>query len=164
MFLKTEHFVQAYENESKETLRLFANLEKDKMNQTAPEIGRSAVDVARHIATSAAGMFGSIGIQLAGPSDYQEIGADKEAVSKAYADARDSMFAELPKHFTDENLTEAVDFHGYKWPGGLFLAIFMNHEIHHRGQLTILMRLAGMKPVGVYGPTKEEAEAMRQAQ
>lgn len=164
MFQKLEHFTQAYENESKQTLRLFANLDDAKMNQAPPEIGRSSADVARHIAASAPGMFGAIGIQLPGPAVDQEIGADKSAISQAYAAARDGLFAELPKHFTDENLGEPIDFHGYKWPRGLFLAIFMNHEIHHRGQLTILMRLAGMTPVGVYGPTKEEMEAMQQAQ
>lgn len=37
--------------------------------------------------------------------------------------------------------------------------IFMGlikHIIHHRGQVTILMRQAGIKPSGVYGPPKED--------
>lgn len=30
------------------------------------------------------------------------------------------------------------------------------HGIHHRGQLTLLCRLAGGRPTGVFGPTREE--------
>lgn len=40
-------------------------------------------------------------------------------------------------------------------------AVSKIHEIHHRGQLTILMRQAGITVSGLYGPSKEEAAAMR---
>jgi uncharacterized damage-inducible protein DinB len=30
------------------------------------------------------------------------------------------------------------------------------HEIHHRGQMTVLMRQAGLSFTGIYGPTREE--------
>jgi uncharacterized damage-inducible protein DinB len=30
------------------------------------------------------------------------------------------------------------------------------HGIHHRGQLVLMCRLAGGKPTGVFGPTREE--------
>jgi len=33
------------------------------------------------------------------------------------------------------------------------------HQAHHRGQMTVLMRQAGMKVPGVYGPSKEEWSA-----
>jgi uncharacterized damage-inducible protein DinB len=32
----------------------------------------------------------------------------------------------------------------------------MKHEIHHRAQMTVLMRQAGLKVPGLYGPAKEE--------
>jgi uncharacterized damage-inducible protein DinB len=38
------------------------------------------------------------------------------------------------------------------------------HLIHHRGQLTVLCRLAGGTPPGLYGPTREEMAAMMKAQ
>ena len=30
----------------------------------------------------------------------------------------------------------------------------IKHIVHHRGQVTVLMRQAGIKPFGVYGPPK----------
>lgn len=37
------------------------------------------------------------------------------------------------------------------------------HQAHHRGQMTVLMRLLNNPIVGIYGPTREEVEAMNQA-
>jgi uncharacterized damage-inducible protein DinB len=37
----------------------------------------------------------------------------------------------------------------------------MAHGIHHRGQLTLMCRLAGGQPPGLYGPNREEMAAMR---
>jgi uncharacterized damage-inducible protein DinB len=36
------------------------------------------------------------------------------------------------------------------------------HLIHHRGQLSLLCRLAGGTPPGIYGPNREEMAAMRE--
>ena len=35
------------------------------------------------------------------------------------------------------------------------------HGIHHRGQLTLMCRLAGGQCPGLYGPNREEMAAMR---
>lgn len=42
------------------------------------------------------------------------------------------------------------------WKRGTTLGIIISHQIHHRAQLTIVMRLNGLKVPGVYGPSKEE--------
>jgi uncharacterized damage-inducible protein DinB len=41
--------------------------------------------------------------------------------------------------------------------GGILL-----HLIHHRGQLSMMCRLAGGTPASIYGPNREEMEAMRE--
>ena len=35
------------------------------------------------------------------------------------------------------------------------------HGIHHRGQLSLMCRLAGGQAPGLYGPNREEMAAMR---
>ncbi len=37
--------------------------------------------------------------------------------------------------------------------------VLIRHHIHHRGQMTELMRQARLKVPGMYGPSKEEVEA-----
>lgn len=48
--------------------------------------------------------------------------------------------------------------YGMKWEKGFTLQILMHHEIHHRGQMTVLMRQEGLKNPGIMGPSKEEWE------
>jgi uncharacterized damage-inducible protein DinB len=43
----------------------------------------------------------------------------------------------------------------------LWGAILM-HLIHHRGQLSLMCRLAGGTPPSIYGPNREEMAAMRE--
>jgi uncharacterized damage-inducible protein DinB len=37
----------------------------------------------------------------------------------------------------------------------------LHHFIHHRAQLVLLCRMAGGTPPGLYGPNREEMQAMR---
>ena len=39
--------------------------------------------------------------------------------------------------------------------------LIISHGIHHRGQLTLMCRLAGGQAPGLYGPNREEMAAMR---
>jgi len=47
-----------------------------------------------------------------------------------------------------------------KWSRGFTLHCLGDHETHHRGQMSILMRQAGLVVPGVMGPAKEEWEKM----
>lgn len=38
---------------------------------------------------------------------------------------------------------------------GKFLRMLIDHQTHHRGQMTVLLRQAGLTVPGVMGPTKE---------
>jgi uncharacterized damage-inducible protein DinB len=46
--------------------------------------------------------------------------------------------------------------YGEDWLNGLTLQILISHEIHHRGQMTVLMRQAELRVPEVYGPTRED--------
>ncbi|HZG18224.1 MAG TPA: DinB family protein, partial [Candidatus Bathyarchaeia archaeon] len=46
------------------------------------------------------------------------------------------------------------------WKNGFTLRALLMHEVHHRGQMTVLMRQAGLTIPGIYGPAKEEWAAM----
>jgi len=46
--------------------------------------------------------------------------------------------------------------YGEKWKRGNTLQVLVRHQSHHRAEMFPLMRMCGLKPVGVYGPTKEE--------
>jgi uncharacterized damage-inducible protein DinB len=66
------------------------------------------------------------------------------------------LLEQVTRHWNDGTLEVEDDMYGEKWKRGLTLAILVNHESHHRGQMTVLMRQAGLKVPGVVGPAKEE--------
>jgi uncharacterized damage-inducible protein DinB len=46
--------------------------------------------------------------------------------------------------------------YGEDWLNGLTLRILISHEIHHRGQMTVVMRQAGLRVPDIYGPTRDQ--------
>jgi uncharacterized damage-inducible protein DinB len=58
--------------------------------------------------------------------------------------------------WTDATLEVEDDMYGERWPRGLTLQALIVHQAHHRGQMTVLMRQAGLRVPGVYGPSREE--------
>ena len=59
-------------------------------------------------------------------------------------------------NWSDKNLPEELAIYGDVWKKGSFLFSLIVHQAHHRAQMTVLMRQAGLKVPGVYGPSKEE--------
>ena len=57
-------------------------------------------------------------------------------------------------------LQDVVTMFGMPWTISTTLYSYLKHEIHHRGQLTILMRQAGLPVIGAYGPAKEQWAAI----
>ena len=46
--------------------------------------------------------------------------------------------------------------YGQRWTRGFTLHALLEHQIHHRGQMTVLMRQAGLRVPGIYGPARED--------
>ena len=84
-------------------------------------------------------------------------------IVETFEKAAKSVNQEVGKNWTDETLEIEDEMYGMNWPRGTTLSTLINHQAHHRGQITVLMRQAGIPVVGVYGPAKEEWEAMGMA-
>jgi uncharacterized damage-inducible protein DinB len=62
------------------------------------------------------------------------------------------------------DLSKPADWFGWSLPLGVWLNMIVNHDVHLRGQVWVLMGLAGLTVPGIYGPNKEEtAEFMAKA-
>ena len=77
---------------------------------------------------------------------------------KTYRAVSSAMQEAVNKQWTDETLMQTSSLFGETWLNGLTLYTLMKHEIHHRGQMTVLIRQAGLKVPDVYGPTLEQME------
>ena len=51
---------------------------------------------------------------------------------------------------------DEVEVYGQRWQRKKILSVLVLHQVHHRGQMTALMRVLGLKVPGIYGHAKEE--------
>ena len=100
-------------------------------------------------------MMERTGLKVAGPSHDSPPPASAGAIVAAYETASKAV-ADGVAGWTDATLEVEDDMYGEKWPRGSTLQALVVHQAHHRGQMTVLMRQAGLKVPGVYGPAREE--------
>lgn len=62
----------------------------------------------------------------------------------------------MKSQWNDDDLKVLNNVFGQELPNGVTLSLLNQHQIHHRGQITVLMRQAGLKVPGIYGPAREE--------
>ncbi len=56
----------------------------------------------------------------------------------------------------DSGLEKTVEFAGTKFMADEFAMMMLHDQIHHRGQLTVYVRMAGGKVPSIYGPSADD--------
>ncbi|HEX7357914.1 MAG TPA: DinB family protein [Ignavibacteriaceae bacterium] len=156
MYYKIEDFVKDWKYESEATLKIFNNLTNETLTKKVDDNVRTAGRLAWHITTSLGEMAHRTELTFKTVDDQSSIPSTAKEIVDAYKDASDNLLSEIKTKWTDETLSVEDDMYGEKWKRGLTLGIIISHQIHHRAQLTVVMRLLGLKVPGVYGPAKEE--------
>ncbi|MFD0590919.1 DinB family protein [Paenibacillus sp. GCM10027627] len=159
MYLSIEAFIEDYRTESMFTEKLLRLLTNESLSQGIAEGCRELGALAWHLIPPM-GLLGPTGLHFQVPPEPNEAALTASAIADAYSATAAALMDAVTAQWTDETLHEEVDIYGYTWKNGYTLALFVKHEIHHRGQLTVLMRQAGLPLIGIYGPTKEEWLAM----
>lgn len=69
---------------------------------------------------------------------------------KALIEAQTEQITEILLSLTSEQLDKIIDFKGLKYSGSTYLTTGKEHEIHHKGQLFIYLRLLGAQKLPFY--------------
>ncbi|MFH1679863.1 MAG: DinB family protein [Candidatus Eisenbacteria bacterium] len=156
MFRRMNDFLGAYRSLSEGTGRLLEAMNDRTAGQPVAEGHRTLGRIAWHIVTTVPEMMKRTGLPLSSvdpdlppPESAAEIAVAHRAVSA-------ELVAALEKGWSDDTLEKTDDMYGEMWPRGKTLAALISHEMHHRGQMTVLLRQAGAKVPGLFGPSKEE--------
>jgi uncharacterized damage-inducible protein DinB len=160
MYRVLNDFLDDWKYESESTLKLFGNITDDKKNQKVTPDGRSLGYLAWHITQSLPEIMHRIGFNF---EIYKEQVPEPEKFSEVisfYKLYSEQIFNQVKEKWTDEILVEETDMYGETWKMGKVLSMLVIHQAHHRAQMTILMRQAGLQVTGVYGPSREEWAAM----
>ena len=160
MYRNTNDFLNHWKYESEATLKVLNNLTDESLEQRVYAGGRTLRDLAWHITLTLTELPGNAGLSVEGPQEGQPAPQSAQEMAAAYHQAANSVGEQVKAHWSDETLPEKVQMYGQDWTKGYSLNALIDHQAHHRGQMTVLMRQAGLKVPGVYGPSKEEWEAM----
>jgi uncharacterized damage-inducible protein DinB len=157
MYRTIKDFQNVWQFETDATLACFRNLTDESLQFRSSAFPRGLGRLAQHIAESPSAYFGRSGISVDGPA----FGATPKTVQQLIGDYQKGMNAvlQLVGNWSDGNLEDLVDFFGRPMPKGMLLTTVINHQAHHRGQLTVLMHEANVPAPGFYGPTAIEQRA-----
>ncbi|MBI1795475.1 MAG: DinB family protein [Candidatus Eisenbacteria bacterium] len=162
-------FFKRWHQETKRSLALMRTLPHDRYDFRPDPGGRSLGELAWHIAevdgffstSLVAGAFRP-GVPIPG----LERPATIEAIAPGYERVHADAVARLEPHLRPEHLDRDTPFIGgrmLKLRDILWVAM-LHHHIHHRGQLSLMNRLAGGVTPEIYGFTREQVAARRAAQ
>jgi uncharacterized damage-inducible protein DinB len=156
MYRKIEDFLFDWRNESDITLSMFRNITNETMSQRINQEGRTLGFLCWHISVTPEEMLGRAGLVIEGPVPHAPAPATIGEIISAYETTSNSTLEVVGTKWKDEFLTEEVEMYGDMWTKGQVLSVLIRHQTHHRGQMTVLMRQAGLVVPGAYGPAREE--------
>jgi uncharacterized damage-inducible protein DinB len=160
-----EMFLSAWDHEAESTLKLLRALPATQYEFRPDAGGRSMGELAWHLAEGDAYM--SHGIDSGRFAiDAKPPNIDRPRTIEALAPGYDRIHREAVvriRKLTLEDLDRALPFFaGQPLPiRDILWGMIIAHGIHHRGQLSLMCRLAGGQAPGLYGPNREEMMAMR---
>ncbi len=154
MYRQADDFLQEWTMAAEGTLKVFQAVTDDKLDQSIVE-GHSTLGWLGWHLVGAAGYFSYLaGLKV--PMIRQEDPVPTTAVEivQAYEKVVNGIKEEAAK-LSNEDLLEVVNGFTGPIPKGALLRALIDHQTHHRGQMTVLLRQAGLPVPGVMGPTKE---------
>ena len=159
-----EMFLASWDREAANTVKLLEALPQTQYDFRPDPAGRSLGELAWHLAEGDA--YISSGIERgefrmdAKPPNIERP-RTVEALAPGYERIHREAVARIRK-LTPEDLDRTIPFFtGPMTIRDILSSAIMAHGIHHRGQLSLMCRLAGGQAPGLYGPNREEMAAMR---
>jgi uncharacterized damage-inducible protein DinB len=155
-YLKVSDFISDFNYETEATIKMFKNLTDVSLKQKVTENGRSLGRLAWHITGSFGEMGTTAGLTALHNVDDKIVPIEATVIVDEYMKATDALKNAVTKEWKDASFKDEINMYGQTWTKGQTLSVLLVHQMHHRGQMTVLMRQAGLKVPGVYGPAFEE--------
>ncbi|WP_238654378.1 DinB family protein [Paenibacillus piscarius] len=152
MFAKIEDFAAEWTSEAELTATVLDALTDNSLGQEVIEGRRTLGQIAWHLVQSLHYMA-ALGLTFEGPSGGEEAPDSAAFIASEYRRISKNLLNAVRTQWSDESLRESVMIQEEAWQSGGSLRYTIMHQAHHRGQMTVLMRQAGLRTPDVYGPT-----------
>jgi uncharacterized damage-inducible protein DinB len=156
MYVTIADFIREWNWEASLTQKLLEGLTDDSLNQKVYPEGRTLGRIVWHFTTNIPEYLAHFGLKMDEIEYAEKVPTSAKEIVETFRQISSSAAKAIEEQWTDETLKEVQIAFGRKETNAQILMGLIKHIIHHRGQATVLMRQAGIKPFGVYGPPKED--------
>lgn len=158
MYYRISEFLEDWINETGKTTKVYSMIPEESKAIIVHDKVRTLERLAFHIPQ----IIVQIGVQT-GLFSMQELAEEPlpgtiDQINSLYIEFHEKMGEAIKNQWTDEILDGEVDLYDHKWRRGDVLSLLTHHEVHHRSQMIVIMRMAGLKVPGLYGPVREDWE------
>ncbi|MCR8852473.1 DinB family protein [Lysinibacillus fusiformis] len=156
MFQTVEHFLQSWTFEATATQNLLQQLTDESLHQAITAGHWTLGRIAWHTVTAIRIISANTDLTFEAPAEDFPVPTSAQLIADSYHQASNAFIDAVKTQWTDKTMNETIEFIGQSIPNGSLLLFLLQHQSHHRGQMTVLMRQAGLAVPGIYGPAKEE--------
>lgn len=156
MYNTIDEFVADCTQEGQSTQKVLDVLTDASLKQSVSSDDRTLGRIAWHIVTSTPHMLSAFGLNADTSFDTTAVPSSAKDIAEGFRKASANAINIVRQQWSDVSLTEVHNVFGIDMPKAVSLSLLVRHIIHHRGQMTVLMRQAGLHVPGIYGPAREE--------
>lgn len=156
MFRTIDDFATLWTSEAGKTQQVLDLLTDASLAQPVTSDHRTLGRMAWHVTGTIKEMMERTGLRVEGPPEHASVPSSARAIAQMYTKSAKSLTDAVRKGWTDATLSQTDEMYGEQWSRGSTLTSLVLHQVHHRGEMIVLMRQAGLKVPGIYGPAKEE--------
>jgi len=160
MYRSVADFTSAWDEASASTTRLLQALTDASLATRVDTSGRTLGKIAWHLVETLPEMLPSAGLKLGFELPGEHVPEHAATIVEAYARGAKMLGEAVAAQWSDATLLETTDMYGQTWARGFTLQCLIVHQAHHRGQMSVLMRQAGLVVPGMVGPAREEWSQM----
>ena len=164
MYVTVAEFIEDWGRESANTLKVMRALTDASLPQRSDPEANTLGQIAWHMIVMVGAYGAATGLEVVAPQRGTEPPVSAARIGDAFDSAARTMAELASKKLSEGQLSSEISLWGRTVSVAAAFQGLIRHLIHHRGQMTVLMREAGLAVPGVYGPSREEMAAIRTRQ
>ncbi|MFY4775787.1 DinB family protein [Metabacillus sp. RGM 3146] len=156
MYVTISDFIKEWNKEAILTQKVLDGLTDDSLKQQVYPEGRTLGRILWHFTTNVPNYLNKFVVKMDKVENAENVPTTAKEIAETFKKVSAQAAEAIEQQWTDGSLKQIQIAFGREETNASILMGLIKHIVHHRGQATILIRQAGLKPFGVYGPPKED--------
>jgi uncharacterized damage-inducible protein DinB len=156
MFQSLDSFFKVWTLEAGATQKMLNQLTDESLSQEVTPENWSLGRIAWHLVAVIGVSVSQTDLSMDAPTKDYPVPSSSRLIADSYQTVSSAFIEAIKNQWTDKSCSEVIEVFGQKMSKGDLLFFLIQHQTHHRAQMTVLMRQAGLSVPGLYGPSKEE--------